>query len=217
MTFPAFSSRSGEVVGEGAADDGLTTRIVSLCVDDLLGGRAWLTTDGEADAARSCSSRLGALMMGDGDDLGKICCEGLVGAWNGKVDGSGGCWCVLSVGKGSVASLKRRPLHRKACQWNGRTTTATCRAGRVICSSCTAIMVSLLCQIIFLEVDAFVVVGWCRLVLKVFGAQLACRRDRGGVLVKRPQRSQTPRFTLPTNKSAPQHGKSMKRCASNVA
>jgi hypothetical protein len=86
----------------------------SSCADALGGGRVWVKTEGEAEAARSCSSRLGAA-TGDGDDLAKA---GLEGAWNGRVDGSAGWWSMLTVGYGKVASSKRRPLQTaRSVEW----------------------------------------------------------------------------------------------------
>jgi hypothetical protein len=73
-------------------------------------GRAWVITEGEAEAVRSCSSRLGALVMGDGVDLVKA---DLKGAWNGRVDGSAGWRSTLAAGHGKVASSKRRPLEAR--------------------------------------------------------------------------------------------------------
>jgi hypothetical protein len=81
----------------------------SCCADVLVGGRTCVITDGDAEAARSCSSRLG-VATGDGDDLVKVDLEG---AWNGRVDGSAGWWSTLTVGNGKVASSKRRPLQTR--------------------------------------------------------------------------------------------------------
>jgi hypothetical protein len=47
----------------------------------------WVVTDGEAEAARSCSSRLGVPMMGEGIDLEIADGMGFTGTGNGKVDG----------------------------------------------------------------------------------------------------------------------------------
>jgi hypothetical protein len=69
-----------------------------------------MITEGEAEAARSCSSRLGAPVMGDGDDLVKA---DLRGGWNGRVDGSAGWRSMLTAGHGKVASSKRRPLQTR--------------------------------------------------------------------------------------------------------
>lgn len=74
-----------------------------------------MVTEGEAEAARNCSSRLG-VSTADGADFE----EDFNGGWNGKVDGSGG-----SVGQGRVASLKCRPLQTRAGQWNEATTTSS--------------------------------------------------------------------------------------------
>lgn len=46
-----------------------TTTIVSLCSESSTEGSVWFAPDGEAEAARSCSSILGAPVAGDGDDF----------------------------------------------------------------------------------------------------------------------------------------------------
>lgn len=106
--------------GGGATEDGLEERLASLCVSASGSGSVCVTTDGEADAARSCSSKL-APVMGDGGGFANEDNAGFAGCAKGGVDGKGGC-CPEN-GNGSVASLKRRPLQGKRCQWNGTTTT----------------------------------------------------------------------------------------------
>lgn len=74
-------------------------------------GTVCVATDGETEAARSCSSMLtDTLAGGAGDDLGNAGKVDLTGAWNGNVDGSVACW----MGYGRVASLKRRSLQTQA-------------------------------------------------------------------------------------------------------
>lgn len=75
----------GDAACEAAFTRG-TTWITSLCNDDSTEGKVCVATDGEAEAARSCSSRLGVPTTGDGDGLVKV----LVGFWKGRVAGSGG-------------------------------------------------------------------------------------------------------------------------------
>ena len=58
------------------------------------GGRGWMATEGEADAARNCSSRLGAA-MGDGGGLANAGEAGFAGGWKGSVEGSDGCLMML--------------------------------------------------------------------------------------------------------------------------
>jgi hypothetical protein len=60
--------------------------MVSLCSDDSTEGKVCVATEGDAEAARSWSSRLGVPTTGDGDGLVK----GLDEFWNGRVAGSGG-------------------------------------------------------------------------------------------------------------------------------
>jgi hypothetical protein len=110
-----------EASARGTIAEGLATCIVSLWVNDPVGGSGWTATEGEADAARSCSSRLGVPIIGDEDDFATPGNAGLIGAWNGNVDGSCGCW-ASGGGNGKVASLKRRPLQTQECQWNGTRT-----------------------------------------------------------------------------------------------
>jgi hypothetical protein len=64
--------------------------VLSFCKDASTEGRFGVATDGEADAARSWSSRLGVPTAGDGDGFVKGWTAGLVGFWNGSVSGSGG-------------------------------------------------------------------------------------------------------------------------------
>jgi hypothetical protein len=73
-----------------AIEDGLEERRSSLCVSTSGGGSCCVTTDGEADAARSWSSRL-APVMGDGEDLANGEKADFPGCVKGKVDGRGGC------------------------------------------------------------------------------------------------------------------------------
>lgn len=95
--------RDGEgMFSTGAIEDGLEERCSSLCVSASEGGSGCVITDGEADAARSCSSRL-APVMEDGDDFEKVESADFPGCANGNVDGKGGC----CPGYGNVASLKR--------------------------------------------------------------------------------------------------------------
>ena len=54
-----------EIPAGGAIEDGLEERLSSLRVSPSGGGSCCVTTDGEADAARSCSSRL-VPVTGDG-------------------------------------------------------------------------------------------------------------------------------------------------------
>lgn len=96
----------------GVAEEGLEERWSLLCVSPTGGGSGCVTTDGEADAARSCSSRL-APVMGDGDDFTDGENAGFPGCAKGSVDGKGGC--CPEKGNGSVASLKCRPLQYKQC------------------------------------------------------------------------------------------------------
>jgi hypothetical protein len=110
--------------GREAVGNVSTASGASLREDALLGGSVWVSTDGEAEAARSCSSRLGVPTTEEGDDLEKAVDVDFRGAWNGKVDGSGGGRSVSTCGQGRVASLKRRPLQTRAGQWNGPKTTA---------------------------------------------------------------------------------------------
>ena len=105
----------------GATKDGLEGRLSSLCVSKSEGGGGCATTDGEADAARSCSSRP-ASAMGDGDDFAKAERTDFPGCTKGSVDGRGDC--SPEKGNESVASSKQRPLQGEQCQWN-RTTVAT--------------------------------------------------------------------------------------------
>jgi hypothetical protein len=61
--------------------------------------------------------------MGECEAFGNPESAGFDGAWNGRVEGSGGGWSTSSFGQGRVASLKRRPLQTQAGQWNGTKTT----------------------------------------------------------------------------------------------
>ena len=89
----------------GAVEEGLDTSFAPLCAEASTGSRGWTETDGEADAARSCSSRLAAPATAEGGGFDRTGKFDFAGSWKGNVDGSGGCWPV-----GRVASLKRRPL-----------------------------------------------------------------------------------------------------------
>ena len=64
-------------------------------------------TDGEAEAVRNCSSKLGPV-VGEGEDFTNAEKAGFPGCAKGKVDGKGSC--CPGKGYGSVASLKCRPL-----------------------------------------------------------------------------------------------------------
>lgn len=111
--------RDGEGnLATGAIEDDLELLCSSLCVSASVGGSGCVTTDGEADAARSCSSRL-APVTGDGEDFAKVDNAGFPGCANGNVDGKVGC----CPGYGNVALLKRRPLPGQQRQWNEMTTT----------------------------------------------------------------------------------------------
>lgn len=109
-----------EIPAGGAIEDGLEEWLSSLCVSSSGGGSDCVTTEGEADAARSCSSKL-TPVMGDGDDFASEEYADFPGCAKGSVDGKGGC--CPEKGDGSVASLKCRPLQGKICQWNETTTT----------------------------------------------------------------------------------------------
>ena len=72
-------------------------------------GDGWVVTKGEADAARSCSSRLDP-MADAGDDLTAARTAGFADTWEGEVGGSD--VEIVMLGNGSVVSLKRRPLRQ---------------------------------------------------------------------------------------------------------
>lgn len=91
----------------GAAEDGLEGWWSSPCVSASAGCSDCVITDGEADAARSCSSRL-APVMGEDDDLTNEESAGFPGCARGRFDVKGGR--CPEKGNGSDASLKRRPL-----------------------------------------------------------------------------------------------------------
>lgn len=110
--------------GREAVGNDSTASGASLREDALPGGSIWVATDGDAEAARSCSSRLGVPTTEEGEDLEKAADVDFSGAWNGRVDGSGNCRSVSTCGQGRVASLNRRPLQTRAGQWNGPKTTA---------------------------------------------------------------------------------------------
>jgi hypothetical protein len=81
--------------------------MVSLLTCFSADGNGCVVTDGEADAARSCSSRLGPT-ADTGDDLTTEGSAGFAGTWKGSVAGSDGESVMFGIG--NVASLKRRPL-----------------------------------------------------------------------------------------------------------
>jgi hypothetical protein len=93
----------------GLVETGLGTMAVLRWADGSTGGGAWAATEGEADAARSCSSRLGGPTNWDGEGEGveKAGWPDLRAGWKGRVDGSGGCWTGRTTGMGKAASSKR--------------------------------------------------------------------------------------------------------------
>jgi hypothetical protein len=103
------TSTDDGVLVRGLFEAGLATSAVLLWTDGSRGGRARVATEGEADAARSCSSRLGGPTNWDseGEGVEKVEWPGLRAAWNGRVEGSGGCGTGSITGIGRAASSKR--------------------------------------------------------------------------------------------------------------
>jgi hypothetical protein len=105
---------------EASTDDGvparrsvemrLATLVVVLWAHGSTGGRAWVAIEGEADAARRCSSRLGEPTNWDGEGAENAGRTDLGAAWNWRVDASGGCWAGRTTGIGRAASSKCWPL-----------------------------------------------------------------------------------------------------------